>query len=1251
MVNYEKIMVVKNYVNKYDIVFLQETRGFQTETLWKKQMGKKGKFSFFQKNARGVAVLVSEKFDLLKVLTDSKGRVASVLVQQGQTKLGATSFYFPNASNSREVQEDYLDTLKTVREHIEELKEETNYIFSSGDLNIILDATLDAEKPDVTTYQDLIDEVYEVLDSTSMTDAFRALNPETKAYTFAPIGSNPHCVFRRLDYSFVSDDLLPYIKEVEHRHCHFSDHKAVAVKVALGEKVKLRNFWRHNDSLLEIPEYVEHMKKAIEKGVKKYLNDIGLSSEEYADPKMLWEYVKYHIGRESRAFSKQLSKEKEKATECLAEHLQRLEVDPVTNKVDIEDTKERLNKLLLEEEKKVMFLSRVKYIEHNEKLTNFFLRRIKDNYKETNVIELKKRGKKLSQDECNKEIFEFYSELYRRRRTEKPSANLQAALDSLPKVVESKKPRLERTLTVGEIGTTLKTRMNPGKSPGSDGLTVAFYLKFWDQLKNHLLRCYEKSIIDGEMTDSQRKSIVRLIQKKGKDPTLLKNWRPISLMNVDAKIFSRLITARVEEVISDLCGEEQLAYIKNRNIMEGNRIIDYVITHLEMNQKEGFIVGFDFEKAFDSISHDFIITILKSFGFPSITISLFQTLYEKAESAVMNNGLTTDYFPLGRSCRQGDCLSPYLFILALEPLIRMIKADGRIKGINPLKHDLKVSLYADDMTGFIQGEEDMQALVKCIEDFGRSSGLRLNKEKTEVLHISKNPIQQFQHESLKTAKIVQYLKVTGVSYGRSADKCTVQRINFEEALSKMRNNFNSWNQRDVSILGRVMLAKCHGISMLQYLASIIEVPEWVTASAKKLIYRFVYKGVDKITRKVASKPIPQGGINLPMLDDMIAAAGVQWLRKSRIHPDRLWAKFIKNDLRKLGGVGSIHALRPQKDDVREGILEYNRYLRKCWQHLTKDDSLRGTAFLEQTVWKNRKFSFRIQRKISMLEGPRLTVKGYTRVGDFVDHDGRVIEADGGTGNLNLLEKMEWALAVKHIKSFLDKHNITLERGYTARGTADRENVYNDVSLSDNITEHPLERLKQGVIMKIMSQRKSEEFTPWHKKLRDEYDMDDSTLSLHYKNIITQGYDTKSRSFLFKMYAGLMYGNATLHKFGYVDSTACERCGEEKQDMKHLLVKCSAVEQFRQKIYTKIKKGFTEQEELLGCEEKGYSYVLLQMNRFIYQRKFLGLPLNEYEFYGSIRQARNIEEDIARRRNSLKKHHLKWNKICCTRIIS
>ena len=165
-----------------------------------------------------------------------------------------------------------------------------------------------------------------------------------------------------------------------------------------------------------------------------------------------------------------------------------------------------------------------------------------------------------------------------------------------------------------------------------------------------------------------------MIEKKGKDKRYLKNWRPISLINVDTKIASKCLASRVKKVLSNLIHSDQTTYVKDRYIGESVRLISDILEYTDSNDIEAILFSADFEKAFNSIDHSFLFAVLESFGFGPNFIQWVKTLFYNAESCVINNGRSTEYFRLERGTRQGDPLSAYLFILALEVLLIQIKA-------------------------------------------------------------------------------------------------------------------------------------------------------------------------------------------------------------------------------------------------------------------------------------------------------------------------------------------------------------------------------------------------------------------------------------------------------------------------------------------------------------------------------------------------------------------------------------------------
>ena len=199
--------------------------------------------------------------------------------------------------------------------------------------------------------------------------------------------------------------------------------------------------------------------------------------------------------------------------------------------------------------------------------------------------------------------------------------------------------------------------MPNGKSPGNDGLTKEFYEHFSDDLKFYFINSLKESKMDGNLSISQRQAVIKLIEKKDRDKRFVKNWRPISLLNVDTKILSKSLAEKLKNVLSELISSNQTAYVKNRCISESGRLISDVIKMCDMLDIPGYLVTMDFEKAFDSLDHDFLLFALKKFGFGENVIHWIKVLLNKQQSCVINGSFTTRYFNLEKGARQSDPIS------------------------------------------------------------------------------------------------------------------------------------------------------------------------------------------------------------------------------------------------------------------------------------------------------------------------------------------------------------------------------------------------------------------------------------------------------------------------------------------------------------------------------------------------------------------------------------------------------------------
>ena len=158
----------------------------------------------------------------------------------------------------------------------------------------------------------------------------------------------------------------------------------------------------------------------------------------------------------------------------------------------------------------------------------------------------------------------------------------------------------EGKITIEECERTLGS-FETGKTPGSDGIPIEFYKTFWPLIGDFMVNSFNEAYDNKEMSSSQRQAIITLIEKKGKDRNYLENWRPICLLNVDAKIASKIIAARIIPVLPEIITSTQTGYVKGRFIGEAVRSIIDVMDYTKEQNIPGILLFIDFEKAFDSL--------------------------------------------------------------------------------------------------------------------------------------------------------------------------------------------------------------------------------------------------------------------------------------------------------------------------------------------------------------------------------------------------------------------------------------------------------------------------------------------------------------------------------------------------------------------------------------------------------------------------------------------------------------------------
>ena len=243
------------------------------------------------------------------------------------------------------------------------------------------------------------------------------------------------------------------------------------------------------------------------------------------------------------------------------------------------------------------------------------------------------------------------------------------------------------------------------------------------------------------MSPSQRIGVLTLIPKP-KSPTELvyiKNWRPITLLNVDYKIFTHVIKSRILRSLPYIISNVQSGFQAGKSTNDNILLMYLTLEYFDENpEEESLLLQVEFEKAFDTVEHDFLFKTLECMGFGEYLIKLEKVAFHGCMSYANVNRYLSSHIYISRGLHQGSPLPPILFLLVVQVFTNRLENRPDIKGIDIDEVNILLSLFADDTDIFLEASlECLEAVIAELIEFGVYSGCRCNVEKPKCIPLGK----------------------------------------------------------------------------------------------------------------------------------------------------------------------------------------------------------------------------------------------------------------------------------------------------------------------------------------------------------------------------------------------------------------------------------------------------------------------------------------------------------------------------------
>ena len=705
----------------------------------------------------------------------------------------------------------------------------------------------------------------DLISAYNLKDGFRIHNPRAKEFTFF----RPGKAASRIDRFYIPSEFSENAS-VSHV-ASLSDHFGVTLKLHLSvnfiscPKIGRTTYWKLNTAILQEDDFLPSF--------KLFWKNICKTKSLYNNITEWWDIVaKVEIKQFCIGFSKQRKHKRADTMSFLLSYLKVVSIDK--NWTEVARIKEEIKKMILQDSMGIVVRSRYQQISEEEKGSIFYAAREIKNSR--NNISALKVNESIVKDRkiIEATVTTFFTSLFNGHHNSKLEntgasfvpdySGVDEFLNGIGVMSDSESQEMIHDISMEELEETLKKCKN-NKSPGLDGFPYELYKVTWSVIKEDLKTVLQEQLDQCAILKSNKIGATRLAPKIQGVPQV-DELRPITLLNTDYKILSKILVKRIRPVLHSVIKSGQLCTVGDRNILFGVNNILSSLLYVKSKRQKACLLSLDFFKAYDRVLVDYLLRVMEKMNFSPVFCKWISMMHSGAQTKFILEALS-EAIQVQFSIRQGDPLSMVLYIIYIEPLLMYLErtlSGLKIEGISQT-----IEAYCDDvnvLTDCLEGLPKVDIAVRKFEAFSGAILSRSQKCKLLGLGAWKSKVNW----PLKYVQVVSEIKVFGI-FIRDSYRALIKQ-NWDYRFDKFHSSVISWSlRRFPSVYSKVQILNTFALTRVYFVASILPVTKTIVKKFEKVMGTFVWKSSGwffRVSMEDIKNDIGRGGLNLVCLETM-----------------------------------------------------------------------------------------------------------------------------------------------------------------------------------------------------------------------------------------------------------------------------------------------------------------------------------------------------------------------------------------------